>query len=367
MINRVTVDGFRGVDGLCLDGLGRINVFVGPNGGGKTAILEAMGIVAQPFALHGLDKINQWRGLPPLTSEMWHSLLTIFSDLNPHQDIVFEIGTREGDASVTLRAVFGEADTSQTTTTGEPADVYPATSPTFEERIRGIESTCRSSQGRERKARLDLISGGFQHKVESKGGAKDKRKPQSPIPGSFFIHARRSTSLAETASALTALYARKAEGRFVDALKMVDPRLKRLVPGMQGKQPTVLADLGLGTLIPITALGDGFCRVSLIATGMLSGERGKLLIIDEIDSGLYYTVMAGLWESLVELSQEYDFQVFCSTHNEEMLRHTIPAFSQSPDALKVYRIGRDRENRVSQKMYDYEMLQDAEHLGMDIR
>jgi energy-coupling factor transporter ATP-binding protein EcfA2 len=367
MINQVTIDGFRGIDGLCLDDLGRINVFVGPNGGGKTAILEAMGIVSQAPSLGILGKINAWRGMLPLNADQWHSLLTIFGDLNPHKDIVFRITTHEGDASVTLRAIFGDANASQTPPDTEQTDVYPATSLTFEERLRGIESVYRSSQGGEVKARLDLIPGDFHLNVERKGLATGKQKPRSPIPGSFFIHARRSTSLAETASALTALYARRAEGDFVDAVKRVDPRIKRLVPGMQGKQPTVLADIGLKTLIPITALGDGFCRVSLIATGMVSGEPGKLLIVDEIDSGLYYTVMGGLWESLVKLSQEHDFQVFCSTHNEEMLRQTVPAFSRHPQALKIFRISRDQENRVCAKMYDYEMLQDAEHLGMDIR
>jgi hypothetical protein len=77
--------------------------------------------------------------------------------------------------------------------------------------------------------------------------------------------------------------------------------------------------------------------------------------------------MKALWESILALSHEYDFQIVCSTHNEEMLRETLPAFASEPDALRVYRISRNREGVVSQQMYDYEMLQDAVAMGMDVR
>ena len=150
-------------------------------------------------------------------------------------------------------------------------------------------------------------------------------------------------------------------------LKKVDPRIMRLIPGVQGKQPTILADLGQATLVPISVLGDGFCRVALITTGMVSMRRHGLVVVDEIDSGLHREVMKGLWESILTLSIENDVQVFCSTHNEEMLQETLPAFADEPDALRVFRISRDREGTISQQKYDYEMLQDAQAMGMDVR
>jgi len=89
--------------------------------------------------------------------------------------------------------------------------------------------------------------------------------------------------------------------------------------------------------------------------------------VDEIDSGLHHSVMRGLWESVLELSRQYDFQVFCSTHNEEMLRQTLPAFSDEPEALRVYRIDRKTDGKVSQQPYDHALLHDAEAAGMDVR
>jgi hypothetical protein len=365
MLKRIAIDGFRGIHGLSIEESRRVNVLVGSNGGGKTSVLEALCVASQPFALQLLDTVNRWRDMPPLNSQTWHTLLTIFHEMDCHRTVLLEIETNEGSASVAISALFGRGGTDEsgvaqtTTTTIDPGSISAG----FEESVRGIKSVYKPSWGEEVEAILELLGPGYQQIVKPKG----KRPPRGPLPGSFFIHTRRATSLGETAAALTELYAKNAEESFVNALKKVDPRIRRLIPGVQGKQPTVLADLGYATLVPISVLGDGFCRVSLIVTGIVSAQPGKLLLVDEIDSGLHRTVMKGLWESILTLSREYDFQVFCSTHNEEMLRETLPAFAGEPDALRVYRISRNREGNVSQEMYDYEMLQDAYAMGMDVR
>ncbi len=367
MFKRISIHGFRGIDGLALEDFRRVNVFVGPNGGGKTSVLEAICVASTPFAPEGLAKVNQWREMPALKSETWHSLLTIFSQMDSHRSISLEIETEEGEATIGITALFG-GTTEKSELLEDPTSDLEVSTAGVEERIRGIKSSYKPTGGEEVEGILELLTTGYQQTIER----RDKRSRKGPPPkgpgrGSFYIHGRRSTSLGETASVLTALYAARREERFVEALKKVDPRVTRLIPGTQGKRPTVLVDLGYSALVPISVLGDGFCRVSLILTGIVSADPGKLLIVDEIDSGLYHTVMRGLWESILVLSRDYDLQVFCSTHNEEMLHATLDAFSNEPDALRVYRISRNRDGIVSQQMYDYQMLQDAGLVGMDVR
>jgi ABC-type branched-subunit amino acid transport system ATPase component len=351
MFRKITIDGFRGIDDFSMEDFRRVNVMVGRNGAGKTSILEATIVAAAPNAPGLLLKANSWRDMPAANSRSWHNLLTLFSDMDPHRTIRFEYEADDETASIEVDAMFGASGTdSQESGTGTG----------YEETLRGLRMQHRPEDGKESESVLELLEVGFQQTVE--------RKPQRRrSAGSFFIHSRRATSLGETASALTTLYSNKCEERFIDAIKKVDPRVQRLVPGTQGGQPTVLADLGGPTLVPISVLGDGFCRVALMVTGMVLSDAAKLLIVDEIDSGLHRSVMQGLWESVLELSHHYDFQVFCSTHNEEMLRQTLPAFSDEPDALRVYRIERSADGKVSQQPYDYAMLHDAEAAGMDIR
>ena len=47
-LEKVTINGFRGLKNLNLDGLGLINMLVGPNNCGKTSVLEALSILCNP-------------------------------------------------------------------------------------------------------------------------------------------------------------------------------------------------------------------------------------------------------------------------------------------------------------------------------
>ena len=48
-LDNVMIDGFRGLKNFRLDGLGLINVLVGPNDSGKTSVLEALSILCNPL------------------------------------------------------------------------------------------------------------------------------------------------------------------------------------------------------------------------------------------------------------------------------------------------------------------------------
>src|SRR5437773_7336880 len=48
-LDNVTIDGFRGLRNFHLDGLGLINILVGPNNSGKTSVLEALSILCNPL------------------------------------------------------------------------------------------------------------------------------------------------------------------------------------------------------------------------------------------------------------------------------------------------------------------------------
>ncbi|MCR4414300.1 MAG: AAA family ATPase [Thermoguttaceae bacterium] len=243
MFKKIAIDGFRGAHGLVIEDFRRVNVLVGPNGGGKTSVLEALCLASQPAALHLVDKINQWRDMPPLGSQTWHTLLTLFSGMDWHRNVSLEMETEQETASVTISVLPGRGGTDEsapvqgttTTTPGDPGSLSAG----FEESVRGLKSVYRPSSGEEVEAVLELVATGYQQTARTTG----KQPPRGPVPGCFFVHARRATSLGETAAALTELYAKNAEGSFVGALRKVEPRVRRLVPGVRGKQPTVLADL----------------------------------------------------------------------------------------------------------------------------
>ena len=185
--------------------------------------------------------------------------------------------------------------------------------------------------------------------------------------GCFYIHGRRATSIKETAQALTKLSESEEEEKlFLDVLKKIDPRIKRIRAGIQETFPVVLVDVGLQRMIPIHLLGDGFCRVSLILTGIM-GSNSQSIVVDEIDSGLHHSTMKKFWKDLIQLTQQFGVQLFVSTHSEEMLYATLEAFEQSPELLRIFRVERDQEESTQIQKYDYALFRDSERAGFEIR
>jgi AAA15 family ATPase/GTPase len=53
-------------------------------------------------------------------------------------------------------------------------------------------------------------------------------------------------------------------------------------------------------------------------------SSGGILLIDEIENGLHYSVQPDLWQVIFETAQELDVQVFATTHSYDC----VQAFQQ---------------------------------------
>lgn len=58
---------------------------------------------------------------------------------------------------------------------------------------------------------------------------------------------------------------------------------------------------------------------------------GGILLIDEVDTGLHYSVMGDLWRSLVEAARQFDIQVFATTHSLDCINGLSWLHRNRPD------------------------------------
>ncbi len=354
MLETLEIHRFRGIEYLKLENLARVNIFLGGNGAGKTSVLEAVSLAANPTAPVLLNTLGLWREMPHATASQTDSLLSAFMDLDPTNNIEFDFQTAEGAQSLIIEASRGlsvEHDAARAV----PLPSTGANSPG--NGLLGVRYRWETTGGLVVDSSLDLNPNGFVIRTPPGAPSGD---------GAFFVHTRRSTSAAETASTLTNLYEHKQQKAFVDGLCAVDPRLKNMVVGARQNLPVVLVDIGRSKLVPMNLLGDGFCRVALMLTGMFAAQA-KIVCIDEIDSGLYATVMESTWRSLAKFVGQQNRQIFCTTHNEEMLRHAVVAFEESPDGLRVFRIDRDDSDATSVQTFTYDEFADSLRAGLDVR
>ncbi len=351
-LSSLRVEGFRGITDLTLDDLSTVNILIGTNGVGKTSVLEACAVAANPTNPGLLARLGTWREMPNLSLTSDFAVRSVFQNVDVDKDIRLTFTVDGREERLSMHALQRDG-VSVETVTSDPSAPSSSVAP---EQFRGMRFDYHPAGAQSLTSHLELTANGFTSKnTNGRHGL-----------GSFYVHARRSTSPGETSSVLTALYESKSERPFVETLKRIDPRIERIVPGSRQNQPVVLVDIGLPRLIPMNSLGDGFCRVCLIATGIAS--RGpQLVIVDEIDSGLHFSVMPAFWDSVLALLDQWPVQLFCATHNEEMLQTTLAAFAKHKAALRIFRLDRGADGSISAQKYTYDTFQEATKAGFDVR
>ncbi len=170
-----------------------------------------------------------------------------------------------------------------------------------------------------------------------------------------FLSARSYSSLERDARQFSHLVKIRQEEEVVEALRIIEPRVQRVEVVSESGGSSVYVDLGLDALIPLAACGEGFVRLFSIIVE-LTGCRGGVLLVDEIDNGLHYSVMEQLWKLLGALSEKHEVQVIGTTHNEEIITSALEAFKDEPDQLGLYRVDR-RDGHHAVASYDSEAQQ----------
>jgi len=51
----------------------------------------------------------------------------------------------------------------------------------------------------------------------------------------------------------------------------------------------------------------------------ISQCKGSVLLVDEIDTGLHYTVLPDMWRLIMESARDLDVQVFATTHSSDCI------------------------------------------------
>ena len=134
---------------------------------------------------------------------------------------------------------------------------------------------------------------------------------------------------------------------------MIEPGLEDLASiadeltgtGRDSPGGVVLRLDGVPGRVPIGSMGDGMWRMLGLALSVADADGGVLLV-DEIDTGLHYSVMEDMWRMLGKAVANWPVQVFATTHNDDC-RKSLAAISKSAaDGVTIQRIDRSRGEAV---------------------
>lgn len=359
MYTSFTIENFRCFEKLTIAPLDRINLIAGKNNVGKTALLEALwlhhgyhnpelGLRLRAF--RGLDRFKRDEFLWDLFLE-FNSEKTITLSSRDQDDQVrsLHITIREHPTSrVSLRREHLVEGNGQESLTAERLD-QETTSPVESEILLDYES----SSGENHQA----------HAYIESNGIRFERPPGVQLPSGIFLAARQRTSLEKLAERFGDLAIDKKETRITEVLSIIEPRLISLTVQQRGGSPVIYGDIGIERLIPLPLMGEGMGRLLSIVLAIPEAQGG-ILLIDEIENGLHYTVMEEIWKAISKLAREYNTQVFAATHSEECIRAAHRAFAKNQYDFALHRLERAQEGiqavTLGQKNLEMAIEMDAE-------
>ncbi|HCU34868.1 MAG TPA: hypothetical protein DGT21_05255 [Armatimonadetes bacterium] len=328
MLRSLEVENYRGFEKYRMDGLARVNLLVGDNGVGKTALLEAaqlLGSFLTPYALqyitmHRGEFIPGSGGTGPLSAQD-ASLTGLFHGRHAAPRSTIRIAAPSDGVSLTL-TILPMADEQAR----EHAQLYLDQAVTDAVYMLLIERVLpgerRDTTALPLRERMGMSTNAPQHHRQAYVG----ENPATTL-GPHFLPTE-SLNSDGIRQFWNELIEQGRDEELVPALGIVVPgteRISCLTERARGDHWGALAGFLVtigdgGPPVPLGSLGEGASRMLTLAASILAAERGDLVLIDEIDTGLHYSRMARVWHLVIRTAIEHDVQVFATTHSLDCIR-----------------------------------------------
>ncbi len=370
MISSLEIKNYRLFKDFKLSSLSRVNLIVGTNNGGKSSLLEAIYLLTSDRPRYSLSKILRERGeVATLDSERLGrdyglQITQIFHNRNPKDAI--NIASNATDKSLTI-SVEGTTSAGR----GQPSPLGEHVEDEAElehEAVNGAEVlrlTLRSNSATidEDVIKLygDLIgdrSGVYPSLSYKKSGGE----------GTKFV----TTSYAgykDLAPLWDNIMLASKEGAVIEALRIINSEVNDInfMTRSTSNSGILVKMRQEKERLPLGSMGDGMKRILSIAMNMVSVPGGTLLI-DEIDTGLYYSVLSDMWRLVIETAVREDIQVFATTHSWDCVRAFQEALCQQEDKSLGQLIRIDREDgEIRPESFSADELAVAVEQGIEIR
>lgn len=72
-------------------------------------------------------------------------------------------------------------------------------------------------------------------------------------------------------------------------------------------------------LMPIELFGDAITKLARMVLVIIF-HKDRAILIDEIENGIHYTNQPQVWELIFKLANEFNVQIFATTHSKEMVQ-----------------------------------------------
>ncbi|QTA87478.1 AAA family ATPase [Desulfonema magnum] len=362
MITELKITGFRGFKDFSLNDLGRINLLVGSNNGGKTSVLEALEFLASRGNLRPIFGAMRRRGEhkwpdAQIKSDLEMDICRLFYGYEMQQDSQFSISGKRMTSADTVQAEIQESESESL-----PDDSYEFLSPyilklTWNHETEPLNLKLRLSH-----------QGGLSYKIL-------RTYPPRQAGKSLFVSTL-SLSADEIVPLFEDIVLTPDEQLVIESIRHIEPTIERIASLGSEKRGglsysgtiggLVVKCKGIDQRIPIGSMGDGIWRMLGITLALIKAKEG-ILLVDEIDTGLHFTVMEDMWKLIAKTAERLNVQVFATTHNSDCWSSLATILCDKDADNKNVSIQRIEKNKKQAVAFTRDEIIIAAKRGIEVR
>ncbi len=322
----LSITGFRGIDALTIERLGRVTLLAGKNSVGKTTVLDAVRFYAargHSAVLTEILESNEEVAVrvdesgQETVGPCWEA---IFNGRDASEGAFLSIGPNNDPNRLEIAAV--------------PSDLHP---PPWRRQFREFSGrTLRILKYEFHGVEL-TETGLFCPYALSTRITRSRRVYQSSAWASFENHEITCQSTGpgllsnnEIMERWNAISLTDDEDRVVNALQpILGNEVKRIaIIGDERHGSRVVARLqGQAFPLPLKSFGDGVLRLFGLALVLVTSRDGFLLI-DEAENGIHHSVQRDYWRMVLLAAHENNVQVIATTHSYDCVRGFAQAMTE---------------------------------------
>ena len=117
--------------------------------------------------------------------------------------------------------------------------------------------------------------------------------------------------------------------------------------------------------LPMKSMGDGMTRIFHIAVALVNAKNG-ILLIDEFENGLHWTVQPKVWDIIFQLAERLNVQIFATTHSRDCVQSFEQIWNKYPESGAFFRLD-NKNDKIKATEYTLETLADSLEMDVEVR
>ena len=352
MIKSIRIKNYRGIKDLEIGNFKKYNFFIGDNGSKKTTILESIGI--------GLSLLNFEKILGSARNRKMkikkENVSSLFFNSDTNNTIKFILETTDNIKTETVISIDKTLSMFQDFSSSEINNDFSNYLYTIKKRIKE-----------------DKLKTNIYVKENSQIIYKDSKMDKIPLSFQNFLEKYNISieisdnlkNSSDTIFQIDRIIKNRKKEELLKYLQIIDKDIKEIYIN---DEEIFVEKETLKEFIPISSIGDGMVLALDIITSLILADDFKVILIDEIERGIYYKNYRKLSEIIIELCKNNpNIQLFITTHSKEFLEAFNEALVETEkDNFSLFSL-KNKKEKLDFVHYTSEELKDTLETGWDPR